>query len=63
MLKDNGVSISIQEGGLPGMLVLSKGDYFEARRLPEIVRKNLLWRFQYKFGVSITRFYNPNMTQ
>ena len=42
------------------MLVLAKGDVIDTRRIPEIVRKKLLWRFQYKFGVPIARFYNPH---
>jgi hypothetical protein len=63
VLKNNGVSVSKQEGGEEGMLVLAKADYFETRRIPLIVRKTLLRRLERKFGIPLARFYNPNMIQ
>src|ERR1039457_1696455 len=59
VLTNNGVSVTQQEDGLEGMLVLAKGEYFETRRIPIVVRKNLLRRFERKFGIPIATFYNP----
>jgi hypothetical protein len=55
-----GVSVSQQQGGKPGMLVIAKGEFFEVMRIPEVVRKRLLFRFQFKLGVPIALFYNPH---
>ncbi len=55
-----GVSVSQQQNGEPGMLVLSKGDIFEVLRLPNVIRKRLLFRLQAKFSVPVALFYNPH---
>lgn len=63
VLREHGVSISQQQDGPPGMLVLAKGDVLEARRLPTVCRKNLLRRLERKFNIQLAIFYNPNMIQ
>ena len=59
VLAGEGVSVSYQAGGEPGMLVLAKGDALEVRRIPEVVRKNLLHRLARRFDFPIANFYNP----
>jgi hypothetical protein len=53
----------LQKDGAPGMLILAKGDYFEPRRIPLVVRKKLLWHFHYKFDIPMASFYNPDLIQ
>jgi hypothetical protein len=57
VLRDHGVSVVQQEDQAEGMLLISKGEYFEARRFPVVCRKKLLRRLERKFGIPLSKFY------
>ena len=59
VMTSNGVSISQQEDQPEGMLLIEKGDFFEARRIPVVVRKKLLRRYERKCGIPVSKFYGP----
>jgi hypothetical protein len=62
VLQARGVTVTpLDDSGINGMLRLSKGEYFENKRLPEVCRKKLLRYLERKFDVSVELFYNPQL--
>ncbi len=60
VMRSHGVTVTSQEDGPEGMMILAKGDKLEAKKIPQKCGRKLLHYLSRNYGVPVHIFYNPD---